>query len=68
MFRIVTVLCITQDGHFVVIEVNFVDKHIHQSLPVWGVQYHPERLAGSLPKSRASDGRRLLAAWLSLCR
>ena len=45
-----------------------VEAVVHQSLPVWGVQYHPERLAGSLPKSRASDGRRLLAAWLSLCR
>ena len=32
-----TVLCVAQDGHFVVIEVNFVDKHIHQSLPVFGV-------------------------------
>ena len=32
-----TVLCIAQDGHFVVIEVDFVDKHIHQSLPVFGV-------------------------------
>ena len=45
-----------------------VEAVVHQSLPVWGVQYPPERLAGSLPKSRASDGRRLLAAWLSLCR
>lgn len=32
-----TVLCVAQDGHFVVIEVNFVDKHIHQSLPVFGI-------------------------------
>ena len=31
-----TVLCVAQDGHFVAIEVNFVDKYIHQSLPVLG--------------------------------
>lgn len=32
-----TVLCITQDGHFVVIKSDFVDKHIHQSLPMFWV-------------------------------
>ena len=34
MFRIVT---ITQDGHFVIIEVDFIDKHLHQPMPVFGV-------------------------------
>ena len=33
MFRIVT---ITQDGHFVIIEVDFIDKHPHQPMPVFG--------------------------------
>jgi len=28
----VTILCIAQDGHFVVIEVNLVDQHIDQPL------------------------------------
>ncbi len=32
-----TVLCVAQDGHFVIIEVDFIDKHIHQPLPVFGV-------------------------------
>ena len=36
MFRIVTVLCITQDGHFVIIEVDFIDKYLHQPMPVFG--------------------------------
>lgn len=31
-----TVLCNTQNGHFGIIEVDFVDKHIHQSLPIFG--------------------------------
>ena len=32
-----TVLCIIQDSHFVVIEVNPVDKSIHQCLPIFQV-------------------------------
>lgn len=31
------ILCIAQDGHFVVIQVNLVDQHIDQALPVFGV-------------------------------
>lgn len=31
------VLCIIQDSHFVVIEVNPVDKSIHQCLPIFQV-------------------------------
>lgn len=31
------ILCIAQDGHFVVIEVNLVDEHIDQALSVFGV-------------------------------
>lgn len=33
----------------------------HETLPVWGVQWHPERLPGEL-------GRRLFAAFLERCR
>lgn len=33
----------------------------HRTLPVWGVQWHPERLPGAL-------GRRLFAAFLERCR
>lgn len=31
------VLCVIQDSHFVIIEVNLVDKGIHQSLTVFEV-------------------------------
>ncbi|MDE7170377.1 MAG: hypothetical protein K2O11_00670 [Oscillospiraceae bacterium] len=31
------ILCIAQDGHFVVIQVNLVDEHTDQALPVFGV-------------------------------
>lgn len=31
------VLCIVQDSHFVVIEINLVDEGIHQSLTVFDV-------------------------------
>ena len=31
------VLCVIQDSHFVVIEVNLVDKGVHQSLTVFEV-------------------------------
>lgn len=33
------VLCIVQDSHFVVIEINLVDEGIHQSLTVFDVVY-----------------------------
>ena len=33
------VLCIVQDSHSVVIEVNLVDKSVHQSLTVFEVIY-----------------------------
>lgn len=38
-----------------------VEALCHQTLPVWGVQWHPERLEGPV-------GARLLEAFLSLCR
>ena len=31
------VLCVIQDSHFVIIEVNLVDKGVHQSLTVFEV-------------------------------
>ena len=39
-----------------------VEALCHQSLPVWGVQWHPERTGGYL------DGVRLFRWFLSLCR
>ena len=43
-----------------------VEAVIHQSPPVWGVQWHPERLAGPLSLSGAADGGCLFTAWLAL--
>lgn len=45
-----TVLCIAQDGHFVVIEVDFVDKHnlveMEWDLPQyhWGKEVHMQKM------------------------
>ena len=36
--------------------------------PVWGVQWHPERLAGALAVDGTAEGERLFRAWLDLCR
>ena len=41
-------------------EDGTVEAVCHECLPVWGVQWHPERLSGEL-------GRRLLQAFLALC-
>lgn len=43
-------------------EDGVVEALAHRMLPVWGVQWHPERLAGS------DLGRRLFAAFLDRCR
>ena len=39
-----------------------VEALLHGRLPVWAVQYHPERLTGA----GTADGDRLFAAWLAL--
>ena len=43
-----------------------VEAVVHEDLPVWAVQWHPERLSGPLALAGAADGGRLFAAWLSL--
>ena len=43
-----------------------VEAVVHAALPVWGVQWHPERLSGPLSLTGAADGTRLFTAWLSL--
>lgn len=37
---------------------------LHRTLPVWGVQFHPERLN----VRGGAEGDRIFAAWLGLCR
>lgn len=41
-----------------------VEAILHQTLPVWAVQYHPERF----PKHGCPEGTQLFSAWLALCR
>ena len=43
-----------------------VEAVIHTALPVWGVQWHPERMRGPLSLSGTAAGDRLFAAWLFL--
>lgn len=43
-----------------------IEAVAHVALPVWGVQWHPERLAGPLSLSGAADGGCLFTAWLAL--
>ena len=43
-----------------------IEAVAHGALPVWGVQWHPERLAGPLSLSGAADGGCLFTAWLAL--
>lgn len=45
-----------------------VEALVHRTLPVWAVQWHPERLTGALAVQGAADGGRLLGAFLALCR
>ena len=44
-----------------------VEGLVHKTLPVWAVQWHPERLAGHLAVRGAADGERLLRGFLELC-
>lgn len=45
-----------------------VEALCHETLPVWAVQWHPERLTGPLAIAGAADGGRLLEAFLEHCR
>lgn len=45
-----------------------VEALLHSKLPVWAVQWHPERLTGPMAIQGAADGGRLLEAFLGLCR
>jgi len=45
-----------------------VEALCHQTLPVWGVQWHPERLRGRFAACGAADGDLLFAWFLAQCR
>lgn len=45
-----------------------VEALVHGSLPIWAVQWHPERLTGPLTVAGTADGGRLLGAFLELLR
>lgn len=45
-----------------------VEAICHRTLPIWGVQWHPERLTGSWTLSGAAEGGRLFRAFWALCR
>ena len=40
----------------------------HEKLPLWAVQWHPERLRGNFAKQGAADGGRLFQAFVECCR
>ena len=40
----------------------------HATLPVWGVQWHPERLCGAMTKRGAADGRLLFGEYIRRCK
>lgn len=40
----------------------------HKTLPVWGVQWHPERLTGRFSRPNTADGGTLFAFFLQSCR
>jgi len=45
-----------------------VEALFHRTLPVWAVQWHPERLRGGWARPEAVDGDRLFRAFLEMCR
>ena len=49
-------------------ESGFPEALCHNSSPVLGVQFHPERMCGPLRRSDTVDGAPLFAHFLSLCR
>ena len=44
-----------------------VEAFCHKTLPIWGVQWHPERLTGDFSKAGAADGSLLFDFFLSAC-
>lgn len=47
---------------------GIVEALVHRSLPVWAVQWHPERLRSTRHKAGAADGDRIFRSFLETCR
>ena len=48
-------------------EAGFVEAVEHETLPIFGVQFHPERMTGELLRPDAVDGGALFRRFLQLC-
>jgi putative glutamine amidotransferase len=44
-----------------------VEAIYHRSLPIWAVQWHPERLRGKFAKAGAANGQNLFDAFVEIC-
>ena len=47
---------------------GIVEAVEHEELPIWGVQWHPERMRGTMASSGAADGDSLFQAFVEQCR
>lgn len=48
-------------------EAGFIEAVEHETLPIFGVQFHPERMTGELLRPDAVDGKELFRRFLQLC-
>ena len=49
-------------------ESGFAEAIVHRSLPVWGFQFHPERMSFQHRRTDTVDGAPLLCRFVALCR
>lgn len=46
---------------------NIIEAVVHDSLPVYGLQWHPERMCFAHKRDDTVDGSKVLSYWLELC-
>ncbi len=49
-------------------EDGYCEAIIHESLPIFGVQWHPERMSFSMRREDTVDGRYIFEHFLNLCK